>query len=188
MLIKFLFNSYSYIVRFLRLIYLKAQGSKLSWWSKVDFGCRFYGIKFLTTRGQVRIGPCSDIFLMKQNDSMISPILSIGGNSYIGRNFHVVATSPILIGENMLIANNVFISNCRHGIELTKHAFIDQALVDYGPITIGNNVWIGENSSIIGSLVIGNNVVIGNSENVTSDIPDNSIFKGGKFERREPFS
>lgn len=169
----------------MRLGWLKAQGANLSWLSKIDSGCRFFGLEFLMCRGCVRIGPSADIFLIKQHGSFADPFLSFTNNSYIGRNFHLVATSPIKFGENLLIANNVFISNCRHGMELNNLPIIDQKLVDYGPITIGSNVWIGEYSSIIGSLTIGNNVVIGIAERVTIDIPDNSIFKDGAIFARK---
>ena len=46
------------------------------------------------------------------------------------------------------------------------------------PITVGNNVYIGEDSLILPGVNIGNNVVIGARSVVTKDIPDNSVAAG----------
>ena len=46
------------------------------------------------------------------------------------------------------------------------------------PITVGNNVYIGEESLILPGVNIGNNVVIGARSVVTKDIPDNSVAAG----------
>ena len=46
------------------------------------------------------------------------------------------------------------------------------------PITVGNNVYIGEDSLILPGVHIGNHVVIGARSVVTKDIPDNSVAVG----------
>ena len=46
------------------------------------------------------------------------------------------------------------------------------------PITVGNNVYIGARSIIMGGVNIGNNVIIGAGSIVTKDIPDNSVAVG----------
>ena len=46
------------------------------------------------------------------------------------------------------------------------------------PITVGNNVYIGEESMILPGVNIGSNVVIGARSVVTRDIPDNSVAAG----------
>lgn len=48
----------------------------------------------------------------------------------------------------------------------------------FGPIKIGNNVFVGMNSTILPNVSIGNNVVIGAGSVVTKDIPDNSVAAG----------
>lgn len=45
----------------------------------------------------------------------------------------------------------------------------------FGPIKIGNNVFIGMNTVILPNVTIGDNVVIGTGAVVTKDIPDNSV-------------
>lgn len=46
------------------------------------------------------------------------------------------------------------------------------------PVTIGNNVYIGTRSMILGGVNIGNNVIVGAGSIVTHDIPDNSVAVG----------
>jgi acetyltransferase-like isoleucine patch superfamily enzyme len=47
-----------------------------------------------------------------------------------------------------------------------------------GPITIGNNVWIGINATIVGPVTIGDNAVIGAGSVVLKDIPSNAVAAG----------
>ena len=46
------------------------------------------------------------------------------------------------------------------------------------PISIGNDVWIGGNVTILPGVNIGNNVVVAAGSVVTKDIPDNSLVAG----------
>ncbi len=171
------------ITRFLRAIYLNLQGAKIPLLTKIDSGCRVFNPALLEISFGVRIGPDADIFLMGSSDT--GGNVRVGANSYIGRNFHIVSGKKIEFGENLIVANSVFISNCRHGIKLNGIPFKDQDLYDYGELIIGNNVWIGERSSIMGGITIGDNVIIGINEIVTVDVPSNSIFKNGVVRRRE---
>lgn len=47
-----------------------------------------------------------------------------------------------------------------------------------GTPTIGNDVWIGINASIVGNINIGDNVLIAPNTYVNKDIPSNSIVFG----------
>ena len=46
------------------------------------------------------------------------------------------------------------------------------------PIKIGNNVFIGDNVTILKGVIIGDNAVIGNGSIVTKSIPSNVIATG----------
>ena len=45
-------------------------------------------------------------------------------------------------------------------------------------MTIGNDVWIGGNVTILPGVTIGNNVVVAAGAVVTKDIPDNCVVAG----------
>lgn len=51
-------------------------------------------------------------------------------------------------------------------------------LPSHGKIKIGNNVWLGENVTILKGVTIGDNVIIGLGSVVTRDIPSNSVAVG----------
>ena len=47
-----------------------------------------------------------------------------------------------------------------------------------GSPVIGNNVWIGINSTIVGNVIIGSDVLIAPNTYVNCDVPDHSIVFG----------
>ena len=49
----------------------------------------------------------------------------------------------------------------------------------YGkPVTIGDDVWIGSNCTILPSVTIGSNVVVAAGAVVSRDVPDNCVVAG----------
>ena len=109
--------------------------------------------------------------------------LTIGSNCIIGDFVHIEANSCIRIGNNVLIASRVFISDTSHGnysgIEQSSPAEAPNSRkLFYDSVLIGNNVWIGENVVILPGVTIGNGVIIGAGAIVTKDIPDNCIVAG----------
>ena len=109
--------------------------------------------------------------------------LTIGDNCEFGDNFHIVALKNIIIGDNVLIAARVFISDTCHGIyggEAPDNPITppNQRKLVYKPVVIGNNVWIGENVVVLPGVRIGNGAIIGANSVVTRDVPENTIAVG----------
>lgn len=88
------------------------------------------------------------------------------------------ATEPwlITIGSNVHITNGVKFITHDGGTLVFRHMFPDLEITK--PITVGNNVYIGNNAIIMPGVNIGNNVIIGAGAIVTKDIPDNSLAVG----------
>lgn len=87
-------------------------------------------------------------------------------------NNYIQANNGINFGSNIELGPGVSIISSNHeGSDLSKHTTGKK-------ITIGNNVWIGANSTILPEVTIGNNVTIGANSVVTSDIPSNSVAVG----------
>jgi len=104
--------------------------------------------------------------------------IDIGKGVYANRNLNVSAGAPIVIGDRVTIATNVFISNYDHGYADPDVAINDQPLVVHGEIHIGEDSWLGANVCVLGSVRIGRHVVIGANSVVTSDIPSYSVAVG----------
>ncbi|WP_296638162.1 DapH/DapD/GlmU-related protein [Polaribacter sp.] len=87
-------------------------------------------------------------------------------------NNYIQANNGIIFGSNIELGPGVSIISSNHRTDnLREHK-------KGKPIIIGNNVWIGANSTILPEITIGNNVIIGANSLVNKDIPDNSIAVG----------
>ena len=89
----------------------------------------------------------------------------------------------ISIGNNVHLATNVFliphdaIHLCFNGLKkpLDGGARYKEKI---GCIEIGNNVFIGSNSTVLYDVKIGSNVIVGANSLVNKDFPDNSVAVG----------
>jgi len=110
-----------------------------------------------------------------------SPEILIGSNVDVSRDCHFGAIDKISIGDNVLIASKVFISDHSHGRVNNNDLLLPpryRELYSKGPVIIENNVWIGENVSILSNVLIGANSIIGANSVVTKSIPANCIAAG----------
>lgn len=110
-----------------------------------------------------------------------NPKIAIGDNVSINYDCHIGCVNEITIGNNVLIASKVFITDHFHGTIDENGIRIppsSRELVSKGPVIIGDNVWIGENVSIMPNVVIGKNSIIGCNSVVTKNVPANSIVAG----------
>lgn len=85
--------------------------------------------------------------------------------------------------ELIEIGDNVFLHK---GVQIISHDWASFLFVnlfgDYIPahdkVTLGSNIWLGRDVTIMKGVTIGNNVLIGFGSIVTKDIPDNSVAVG----------
>lgn len=107
-----------------------------------------------------------------------------GKNIQINDYVHIGSTCQIIIGNNVLIASRVYISDHNHGEyknsdPLSGPNVIPQDRPIYGQkIMIEDNVWIGEAVCILAGVTIGSGAIIGAGSVVTKSIPKNSIAVG----------
>ena len=106
--------------------------------------------------------------------------LTIGNNCYIGFGFSALASAEanISIGDNVLFASNVLVTNENHGIDPESDIpYMDQKL-SARDVVIGNGCWIGEKACILSGVTIGEKCIIGAGSIVTKSIPSYSIAVG----------
>ena len=102
--------------------------------------------------------------------------INIGDNVSINNAFSAVAFSKITIQSNVLIGVNcAIIDNDGHNLEVNKRN--DNELKSEA-ILIEENVFLGDDVTILKGVTIGRNSVIGNGSIVTKSIPENVIAAG----------
>lgn len=105
--------------------------------------------------------------------------LSVGHNFVMNGYSRVIAHKHITIGNNVVIAR--FVSVLDHDHAFSRNGGNGDLVFDgyiTAPISIGNNVWLGDKVSIMKGVTIGDNVIIGANSVVTKDIPSNCIAAG----------
>ncbi|WP_316810255.1 acyltransferase [Pedobacter heparinus] len=103
------------------------------------------------------------------------------GNVIIGNRTIVgisnVIIGPVLIGNNVMLAQNIVISGLNHGYEdITLSPSLQKVICKQ--ITICDDVWIGANSVITAGVTIGKHCIVGAGSVVTKNIPEFSIAVG----------
>lgn len=87
----------------------------------------------------------------------------------------------ISLGDRVVISSNVIFLTHDYSFTTSLIAINEKPRTDIGtlgPITVGNNVFIGMNSMLLPGTSIGNNVIIGAGSIVRGKVLDNSIMSG----------
>ena len=114
---------------------------------------------------------------------------SMGDYSYIGRNSRLIHAD---VGKFCSIASETKIGMGTHTLDKlstspifteakngTKHSWVKTSAVNpFHRVTIGNDVWIGVRTMIIGGVTIGDGAVIGAGSIVTKDVPPYAVVVG----------
>ena len=97
----------------------------------------------------------------------------LGEGTYVNFNCNFVDDGMITVGKNVMFGPAVTIATVGHPIrpDMREYMYTD-------PVTICDNVWIGENVTICPGVTIGENSVIGAGSVVVKDIPANVIAVG----------
>lgn len=99
---------------------------------------------------------------------------NIGPGLYIGHAHNINVNPDTIIGKNC---------NLNKGCTLGRE---NRGIREGAPV-LGDNVWIGTNSVVVGKVYIGNDVLIAPNAYVNFDVPDHSIVLGnpGRIIKKE---
>ena len=109
------------------------------------------------------------------------PEITIGDNVSLNADIHIGCINKVIIGNNVLMASRIYISDHSHGDISATTILLPPAkrtLVSKGPVIINDNVWIGEGVAILPGVTIGINSIIGANAVVTKNIPANCVAAG----------
>lgn len=119
---------------------------------------------------------------MKGNPVVTAPFycdygfnISVGENFYTNHNVTILDGAKVTFGDNVFIAPNCVFSTVGHAIDSTQRS---RGLEIALPITVGDNVWIGTNVSVLPGVTIGSNTIIGAGSVVNKNIPEGVIAAG----------
>ena len=101
--------------------------------------------------------------------------ISVGKNFLTNYNVTILDIAPVTIGDYVMIGPNTLISTVGHPLSpMGRREHLGVAK----PVTIGDDVWIGGNVTILPGVSIGNNVIVAAGAVVTKDVPDNCVVGG----------
>lgn len=141
------------------------------------------GEKYISIENHTRFDKgCVITAYDRANDGTVFiPQISIGECCNFGAWNHITCVNKIIIGRGFLSGKWVTISDNNHGDnswEQLHQEPIYRPVVSKGPVIIGDNVWVGEKSTIVTGVSIGDGAVIAANSVVTKDVPAYSIVAG----------
>jgi len=110
--------------------------------------------------------------------------LFIGSDVQINDYVHITAMHHVHIGNNVLLASKIYISDCSHGSYAGRD---DDSHPDTPPVkrnlvakkvVIHENVWLGEFVTVLPGVTIGRGTIVGANSVVTKDLPSYVIAVG----------
>lgn len=135
------------------------------------------------TEDDARVKAIRELFGSVGKNPTVLPMFNCdnGKNIHVEENFlanynvTILDIAPVTIGDYVMIGPNTSIITVNHPLSPSKRR---QHIGQAKPVTIGRDVWIGANCTILPGVTIGNNVVIAAGAVVTKDVPDNCVAGG----------
>lgn len=106
------------------------------------------------------------------------PSITIGNGCVIGIRNSFASINSIVIGNNVLFAGYVHITDHSHGYEDITQPITSQKLISKGPVVIDDDCWLGFGCEILSGVHIGKHCVVAARAVVTKDVPPFSIVAG----------
>ena len=101
-------------------------------------------------------------------------------NDYV----HITAAHSVEIGDNVLMASKIYISDCSHGSYVGNENDSDPMVspvdrpLSMKAVTIEDNVWLGEFVSVLPGVTIGKGTIVGANSVVSKSLPPYVIAVG----------
>jgi len=115
---------------------------------------------------------------IKENVSLLAygGKIELGDHVLIGPGTHIYGHGDVFIGNHSMLGGNITLSSANYACRLSSIPFQYQGYV-LKPVKISSNVWIGNNSAILG-VTINENVIVGAGSVVTNDLESGFVYAG----------
>lgn len=106
----------------------------------------------------------------------------IEDGAYIGHFPRITAVGEVVIGEEAMLSDRVYVSDTGHIYEDVTQPIKRQGLRDGRRVEIGRGAWLGIGAVVVGNVRIGENAVVGANTVVREDVPDFTVVAGNPAE------
>lgn len=151
----------------------------------IDYTSQIYGIKHIQIGKNFHTGKCFRLEAVEMyGNKKYTPQIIIKDNVVINDFVHIGCTNYIEIGNHVLMASKIYISDHNHGYysgEKQSSPIIEperRIVSNDKSVIIGDNTWLGEGVVILPGVNIGEGCIIGANAVVSKNIPDYSIAVG----------
>ncbi len=128
--------------------------------------------------GKIEFGDRVEILRDSIFETGLGGEIIVGSQSSIHPGCHLYSyVEPIVIGNGVMIAPNCALYSYDHGIASGK-TIREQPLQSKGPISIGDDAWLGVRVTVLNGVRIGKGAVIAAGSIVTQDVPDSAVAAG----------
>lgn len=104
--------------------------------------------------------------------------IAIGGGSLLNLGVMIAALDEVRIGAHCMLANGCLVTDADHRFDDPETPVPWQGFTTKGPVTIGDDVWLGANVVVTSGVTIGERAVVGANSVVTHDLPPRVIAAG----------
>lgn len=125
--------------------------------------------------GRLMLRSCGKDVNIEKN-AFFSNKVSLGDYSGLGVNSKIYGTCTI--GDYVMMGEDCTVITRNHRNDRTDIPMMQQGFEEERPVTIGNDVWIGDKVTILAGVEIGDGCIIGAGSVVTKSIPPYSIAAG----------
>jgi lipopolysaccharide O-acetyltransferase len=122
---------------------------------------------------------------VRSHDKLIyNPRIIIKENVAFNDSVHIAATNYVEIGNNVLMASKIYISDHNHGSYQGEDQSNPETPPNLRPVScdkrvvIEDNVWLGEFVAVLPGVTIGRGCIIGSNSVVSKSLPPFSIAVG----------
>jgi acetyltransferase-like isoleucine patch superfamily enzyme len=111
-------------------------------------------------------------------------VLKLGNNIQMNDYVHITAMENVSIGNNVLLASKIYISDCVHGSyagnenDSNPNIAPSKRQLFSKPVILEDNVWLGEFVSVLPGVKIGKGTIVGANSVVSKSLPEYVIAIG----------
>ena len=100
--------------------------------------------------------------------------ISIGDGCLMSPGSRLSASDEVILGDGVMLANGAYVTDS------DWHTIYDRMVREESPtpVHIGDNVWLGDHSTVLKGVTIGENSVVAARAVVTRDVPPNVVVAG----------